>query len=323
MKNNTIICHLGVDISKTNLDIYVHPHGKHERIANESTTIQHFLNRMKKTYSHLRITCEATGGYERALIKAAQLKDIPIGVANPRRVRDFAKALGLLAKTDKIDAKAIARFGETVGTVNKEIVSASQEELASCRKRREQLIGMMTMEKNRLLLADKVMSKSIKPVLKTLENMLATLEKMINSLITQDADLLEKVTRMKTCKGVGSVVSLTLIANLPELGALNRRKIAGLVGVAPLNQDSGQRQGKRKTWGGRTAVRSSLYMAALVAVKHNPPIKMLYERLLVAGKAKKVALVACMRKLLMILNNMLKNQTDWSATYGQKVENFG
>lgn len=322
MKKNTIMCYMGVDVSSEHLDIYFHPEGRHQRIANEAIAIKQMLMQAQKVHSQLRITCEATGGYERVLVKAAHAEGIVVGIANARRVRDFAKALGLLAKTDKIDAKVIARFEEAVGTIAQQTASETQEELASCRKRREQLIGMITMEKNRLPQAGKAATKSINALIKTLEKALEALDKTINALLISDADLVEKARRLTTCKGVGPVVSFTLLANLPELGKLNRGTIASLVGVAPLNRDSGQKQGKRKTWGGRTAVRSALYMTALVAAKHNPPIKALYERLVTAGKAKKVALVACMRKLLLILNNMLKNQTDWSASYDQKSEHF-
>jgi len=322
VKNKTNEYFVGVDVSKDKLDIYYHPQGRYEQIANEVKAVEAFMEGLKKTTPHSRITCEATGGYQNILVKAAHAQGILIGTANARRVRDFAKAMGLLAKTDKIDAKTIALFEEQIGTHVAVQVSQAQEALAAYRKRREQLIGMITMEKNRLPQAGAVVAKDIKKHIKTLEKALEALDKASSAVIKTDEALLEKSNRLQTCKGVGKVVSFTLLANLKELGTFNRGEIASIAGVAPLNQDSGHRQGKRKTWGGRSAVRCALYMAALVAAKHNPVIKALYERLIAAGKAKKVALVACMRKLLLILNNMLKNKTDWSATHHEKSEIF-
>ena len=318
MKNNTTTTYfLGVDVSKDKLDIYHHPQGKHEQIANEKQAISSFLKRVKKL-SNAKITVEATGGYQDMLVSLAQGESVEIGVANPRCVKDFAKAKGHRAKTDKLDAKIIAMFEEQIGTRASEARTVAQEELQAYRKRHDQLQDMLTMEKNRLSQANPVVSKSIKKHIKTLEKELKEIEKTSKELVKQDEALAEKATRLETCKGVGSMTALVLLADLPELGSLNRAQAACIVGVAPLNQDSGKREGKRKTWGGRKRVRSALYMAALSAVRHNTAIKALYERLVMAGKAKKVALVACMRKLLLTLNNMLKNQTDWSATYNLK-----
>lgn len=320
MKNKTIKYFVGVDVSKDKLDIYYHPQNRYEQIANEVKAVEAFLAGLKKIGSPVRITCEATGGYQNTLVKAAHAQGLLIGTANARRVRDFAKAMGLLAKTDKIDAKTIALFEAQIGTHDTQPLTQAQEALAAYRKRREQLIDMITMEKNRLPRADRVVARGIKKHIKLLEDELKALEKASGTLIKQDEELLEKSNRLQTCKGVGKVVSFTLLANLKELGMFNRREIASLVGVAPHNQDSGYRQGKRKTWGGRSSVRCALYMAALVAAKHNPLIKALYERFIATGKAKKVALVACMRKLLLTLNNMLKNKMDWSANYNAKNE---
>jgi transposase len=315
MKNNTIKYFIGVDVSKNKLDIYHHPIGKFEQIPNEEKAIKALAKNLKKIDLPLRITCEATGGYQNLLVKIAVAEGIPTGTANARRVRDYAKAMGFLAKTDKIDAKTIALFEESIGTPVTQPRNETQEELAAYRKRRAQLIDMITMEKNRLAQATPLVAKDIQRHIKTLEKSLEALDKSSAKLVDQDKTLSEKSVRLQSCKGVGKVVSQTLLANLSELGTINRQEIASLVGVAPINKDSGNMRGKRSTWGGRSSVRCALYMAALVAKKHNPVIKVLYDRLVAAGKAKKVALVACMRKLLLILNNMLKNKTDWSATY--------
>lgn len=318
MKNNTNTCFLGIDVSKDKLDIYYHPQGKYEQIANEKRAITSFLKHAKKHIPNIRITVEATGGYQNNLVKTAHMQSITIGIANPRCVRDFAKAHNYLAKTDKIDAKIIALFEEQVGTRTSEEPTPVQEELMAYRKRLDQLTDMLTMEKNRLLQASPTVAKHIKKHIKTLEKERTELEKESTKLVKQNEVLAEKYERLQTCKGVGTTTTLVLLSNLPELGRLNRGEASSIVGVAPMNDDSGKRKGKRMIRGGRTRVRCALYMAALSAVKHNAPIKILYERLVAAGKAKKVALVACMRKLLLTLNNMLKNKTDWSAVYDQK-----
>jgi transposase len=319
MRNDTIKYFIGADVSKNKLDIYHHPTGRFEQVDNEEKAIEAFIDGLKKIDLPLRITCEATGGYQNLLVKIAAKHKISTGTANARRVRDYAKAMGFSAKTDKIDAKTIALFEENIGTFVTTPPSETQEELAAYRKRREQLIGMITMEKNRLTQATTSVADDIQEHIETLGKSLKKLDESSIALIKQDKELSEKSACLQSCVGVGAVVSQTLLANLSELGTLNRQQIACLVGVAPLNKDSGNMRGKRRTWGGRSAVRCMLYMSALVAKKHNPVIKALYERLIAAGKVKKVALVACMRKLLLILNNMLKNRTNWSATFGQKV----
>jgi transposase len=319
--DNTTTCFIGVDVSKAKLDIYHHPLGHYEQIDNEEKSIKKFLKTVKKTYSSVRISCEATGGYEKLLVNAVHSQQMHIGVANPRRVRDFAKALGLLAKTDRIDCKVIAIFDEKIEVRPHAKRIESEEEFGNYRKRREQLIDMIVMEKNRLAQAGKA-TKSVNDIIKILEKELEKLEQLIDKFIEKDPDISEKNKRLQTCKGIGKVAALVLSANLPELGQLNRGALACLVGIAPMNKDSGLKTGKRSIWGGRSEVRSALYMSALSAVRHNKPIKALYEKLIAAGKAKKVALVACMRRLLCILNNMIKNETDWSETYGQKCDNL-
>ena len=322
MKNDTNTCFIGIDVSKDKLDIYYHPQGKYEQIINEKRAIEFFLKHVKKHIPNIRITVEATGGYQTTLVKAAHAQSIAVGVANPRCVRDFAKAHNYLAKTDKIDAKIIALFEEQVGTRAAEERPPLQEELTAYRKRLDQVTDMLTMEKNRLPQVGPLLAKHIKKHIKILEKERIELEKESTKLIKQNEKLAEKYERLQTCKGIGSTTTLVLLSNLPELGNLNRGEASSIVGVAPMNDDSGKRKGKRMIRGGRTRVRCALYMAALSAIKYNAPIKILYTRLVAAGKAKKVALVACMRKLLLTLNNMLKNKTDWSPTYDQKSTNF-
>ena len=314
MRNTTRICYVGIDVSKDKLDIYLHPEGIYYQIANEKKAIKQFYGELGKG-KLLRLCCEATGDYESVLVKLAQEQGLEIAVANPRQVRDFAKAFGFLAKTDKVDAKTLALFNEKVEPRVKEPVAEEQEELGSYRKRRAQLVDMLTMEKNRLSKAKATVVKGIKKHIKILEKELDEMDKALQRCVETNVSLQEKALLIQSCKGAGRVLSYTLLAHLPELGQLNRRAIAKLVGVAPLNQDSGKKQGKRRTWGGRSVVRTALYMAALVASKHNSVIKALYERLLAKGKEKKVALVACMRKLLLILNRMIKDGTAWKEAY--------
>jgi transposase len=319
MKNNTLTCYVGVDVSKEKLDIYVYPHNHYEQIDNEKTAIRKLVLRLIKTYQTVHIACEASGGYERTLTQVVHALEVPISVLNARCVRDLAKAMGKLAKTDKVDAKMIALFCERLSPRTTTPMSDTEQVLREYRKRRDQLVDMITMEKNRLHQAgDRGIEKSIEKHIKTLEKELAEVDEALDKLIKQDPDSQKKVELLMSCKGVGRCVASTLLVYLPELGQIKRGAIASLVGVAPLNRDSGKTKGERQTWGGRAVVRCKLYMATLVAVKHNAPIKACYERLLQAGKRKKVALVACMRKLLLTLNSMLKNGTTWTPVFEQK-----
>lgn len=314
MKKDTQMCFVGVDVAKDKLDIYLHPEGIYDQVANEDKPIRKWLKGLKKAHGSIRIACEATGDYERDLVKAAEAEQIAIAVANPRQVRDFAKALGYLAKTDRVDAKVIGLFNEKIEPRVKEKSSEVGEKLGEYQKRRQQLVDLITMERQHRQRAGSTV-RSVDRLIKALEKELETIEKELQRIVQEDAVLNEKAMLMKSCKGVGCASAYALLAHLPELGRLNRGAIAKLVGVAPLNRDSGKTQGKRQTWGGRSAVRKILYMATLVAVRHNVLIKAVYERLLAAGKAKKVAIVACMRKLLLTLNTMLRHGMKWSATW--------
>jgi len=263
------------------------------------------------------VVLEATGGYERGLLCALQLAGMSVARVNPRQARDFAKAMGVLAKTDQVDAKVLRDFADVVARHADRtkyvtaMVDQARHALAELMVRRRQLVEMRVAENNRLEHASGMARRSIQSVLKLLDKQLGGIDREIDDHMDRhfkpQRDLLDSV------KGVGPVTILTLTAMLPELGRLGRRQIAKLVGVAPLADDSGKRQGKRMTWGGRSEVRSVVYMAAIVAMRHNPVIRTFYERLLGAGKPKKVAIVACMRKLLTILNAMLRDGRAWDA----------
>ena len=230
---------------------------------------------------------------------------------NPRQVRNFAKALGQLAKTDKIDGRILALFGEKIAPTPRPLKSQEQQDLSELKNRRRQLVDMITMENNRLDKASIAIQKPIQKTIKFLKKGLAEIDKKLQASIKSTPDLSRKAALLRSIKGVGAVTCVTLLADLPELGKLSHRKIAALVGVAPFNRDSGIALGKKTIWGGRSTVRTALYMAALVATKVNPQIKSFYERLCQAGKAKKVAFVARMHKLLIIMNAVIKSDQPW------------
>jgi transposase len=261
---------------------------------------------------------EATGGYEKPLAHFLQGQGVAVSIVNAKRVRDYAKALGLLAKNDVIDAKVIRMFADAVNPKLLPTVSDAQQALDAQVHRRDQLVKQRAMEKQHLeTVGNKEAIRSIKRTIAFLDKEIARIEKTIKALIKTDPTLTEKVDRLSGVKGIGDITALTLIADLPELGQLTNKEISALVGVAPFCRDSGAQKGKRTIWGGRIQVRSILYMAALSAVQYNPPLKAFYDRLLVKGKTKKVALVACMRKLLIVANSMLRNNTEWNPNHGK------
>ena len=263
------------------------------------------------------VVLEATGGYERGLVCALQEAGIAVARVNPRQARDFAKSMGVLAKTDQVDARTLRDFADVLARHPDRaryitaMLDEHRQQLAELMTRRRQLVDMHVAENNRLEHAGKRSVRSITSVLKTLDKQLAAIDREIDDHI--DRHFKDQRTLLDSVKGVGPVTILTLTAALPELGRLGRRQIAKLVGVAPLADDSGPRQGKRRIWGGRADVRAVVYMAAVVAAKHNPAIRAFHGRLIAAGKPKKVAIVACMRKLLTILNAMLRDQRLWDA----------
>ena len=300
---------IGVDVSKTRLDVAARPSGECWQASNDPAGIAELTGRLKELSPEL-VLFEATGGYERPLAWSLAEAGVPYAVTNPRQARDFAKATGRIAKTDKIDAQALAHFAEVVRPAVRQ-PDADAEALDVLVSRRRQLIEMLTAEKNRLALAAKLVRPDIEAHIVWLQNRLKDLDREMRDTIEARPDLRETERLLRSAKGVGPVVSSTLLATLPELGTINRRQIAALVGVAPMNRDSGAFRGRRMIWGGRAVARQTLYMAALTATRHDPTLSQYYCRLLAAGKAKKLALVACMRKLLTMLNAMLRDRRPW------------
>jgi transposase len=278
--------YIGIDVAKDQLDIAVRPNGD--------------------AWSVALVILEATGGLQIPVAAALATAGLPLSMVNPRQVRDFARATGKLAKTDWLDAQVLARFGEAVRPDPHRLPDVQTQELTALLTRRHQIIEILTAEKNRL-----GATRRVRDHIRWLEEELGNLDKDLDHTLWQSPLWREKDNLLRSVPGVGRVVSITLLADLPELGTLSRHQIAALVGVAPLNRDSGRFHGKRMVWGGRARVRAALYMAALTASRYNPVIKAFYQRLCGSGKARKVALTACMRKLLIILNLMVKHQQFW------------
>jgi transposase len=302
---------VGVDVSKGGLDVAVRPSGESTSFSNDELGIKPLVNRLAEIQPTL-IVLEATGGIERQLVGALVSAELPVVVVNPRQVRDFAKASGQLAKTDAIDAMVLARFAEAIRPTVRPLPDESLLELRALIARRRQLTEMIVAESNRLTAASKSVRKRINTHIRWLEAELGRADKDLDQSIRQTPIWKENEDLLRSAPGIGPVISRTLVAELPELGQLNRKQIAALVGIAPFNRDSGTLRGRRTIWGGRATVRGALYMAALVASRRNAVIRDFYKRLRNAGKPPKVALVACMRKLLTILNAMIKHRTRWS-----------
>jgi transposase len=290
--------------------VAVRPSGQHWQLANEEAALTTLLARLQPLAPTL-VVLEATGGFEHAVAAALATAGVPIVVANPRQVRDFARSTGQLAKTDAIDAQTLALFAERVRPVPRPLPDAAAQALDAVLTRRRQLLEMLTAERNRLGLARSPVVRRIRHHIRWLERELADVDRDLGRLIEQSPVWRAKDDLLQSVPGVGPVVSRTLLGELPELGRLTHKQIAALVGVAPLARDSGMRRGTRCVWGGRAPVRAVLYMGALVATRWNPVIRSFYQRLRTAGKPKKVALVACMRKLLTILNAMARTETYW------------
>jgi transposase len=297
---------VGIDVSKNQLDVAQVPAALPWAVPNNSDGIAELVQRLQ-TLEPALIVLEATGGYESAVAAMLMAASLPVVVVNPRQVRDFARAKNRLAKTDKIDARVLAEFGEAIRPELRPLPDTALKELGALVRRRQQLIEMLTAEKNRSFLTTGVVRSSIQEHVKWLEARLDDLNRDLDEAIRATPGWRERDALIRTQKGAGPVLALILTADLPELGSLNRKKISTLVGVAPLNRDSGQFRGKRKVWGGRPGVRAALYMPTLVATRHNPVIRDFYQRLLAAGKPKKLALTACMHKFLVILNALVRD----------------
>jgi len=302
---------IGIDVAKRELEVSERPSGACWTASNDVAGITGLVERIRAAGPVALIVVEATGGYEMALVAALAAVQLPVVVVNPRQVRDFARAVGQLAKTDRIDADVLAHFGEAVRPEPRPVPDELTQALHGWLSRRRQLLEMLGAEEQRLAVSTRDVRRHIQQHVEWLRAQLRDVDKELQTLIRTSPLWRENENLLRTTPGVGPVFATTLLADLPELGQLNRRQIAALVGVAPLNWDSGQQRGTRHIWGGRAAVRTTLYMATLSAIRCNPVIRAFFERLSTAGKPRKVALVACMRKLLTILNAMMRRRVGW------------
>src|ERR1019366_3704479 len=301
---------VGIDVGKLTLDFDCLPISTPQQFANDADGIVALVDLLKGSGVE-RIVIEATGGYETAVASALAVAKLPVVVVNPKQVRDFAKATGSLAETDRLDAKLLALFGERIRPALRTLPDEAQRALADLLDRRSQLVAMRAQEKARLATVTAIARKNVQQHIVWLDKCIAKLEGDLEERLRKSPGWCEKATGLRRGPGVGQVTTFALLARLPELGQLNRQAIAALVGVAPFNDDSGARRGARYIRGGRADVRCELYMATLSAIAHNKPIKEMYERLTASGKPFKLAMTACMRKLLTILNAMLKKNQTW------------
>ncbi|MDP2340405.1 MAG: IS110 family transposase [Deltaproteobacteria bacterium] len=310
---------VGIDVSKATLDVATRPTGESWSVPNDDAGVVDLARRLRELQPTL-VVVEATGGYEHLVTTACVVAGLPIAVVNPRQVRDFAKAIGRLAKTDALDASVLAHFADAVRPVVRAAPDEETRALDGLVQRRRQLVEMQTAEKNRRGTAQRSVHKSIDAVLKLLKLQIAAIDREIRDRIQRSPVWRAKDELLQSAKGVGPTTSAKLLSALPELGTITREKIAALVGLAPFNRDSGTMAGTRTCWGGRADVRTVLYMATRVAVRRNETIKVFYDRLRAAGKPDKVAIVACMRKLLVMLNAMLRQSAPWApGTAGRDV----
>jgi transposase len=302
---------VGIDVAKARLDVWVAGEEAGWAVPNDAAGIATLVERVQARPVSV-VVLEATGGYEYAAVAALSVAGQPVAVVNPRQVRDFARAIGRLAKTDRIDAQVLARFGAVVRPEPRPLPSAEVQELDALVTRRRQLLEMLQAERNRSKQARGKMVRQIREHITWLERQLGRIEAELRAAVEASPVWRAKEDLLRSVPGVGPQTAFTLLAELPELGSLSGRQVAALVGVAPFARDSGTLRGKRAIWGGRASVRTALYMAALVAARHNPYLNAYYRRLLAAGKAKKLALIACLRKLLVILNAMVAHGTPWN-----------
>ncbi len=308
---------VGIDVGKAQLDVVWHESGEHQAVENTAKGIRSLVRRLGKERVS-RIVIEATGRYERAFVLAAVVAGLPVIVAKPLTIRRYAGAIGVLAKTDKIDAGLIAQYAAVIKPEVRELASVKTLEIKDLLSRRRQLIIMRPMELNRLKLFEGALAVSCRRMIKSLEKEVASIEAQLDEAIESVQEWKARKALLTSVPGVGDTLAYTLLGDMPELGSLNQRQIASLTGVAPFNRDSGKLRGKRRIQGGRSSVRPVLFMAIMSAVQHNPVIKLFYDRLVASGKHKKVALTACMRKMICILNAMLKERASWDEKYAQK-----
>ena len=311
LRKSKSVVNVGVDVGKHYLDICIHEKQLYWQENNTAEGIKRLLKRLSH-YQVDRLVMEATGRYEFELAQAAYSRDIPVCIAKPLSVRRYAGAVDQLAKTDKIDAGIIARFA---AVIQPRVTPQKSKNLIAIKNlitRRRQLVNLRTQEMNRIKIMGKDLEVSCRRIIRYLDTEIKRIEKRLASHVEQQAEWTEKQVILKSAPGVGDALIYTLLADLPELGELNNREISSLVGVAPINRDSGRLRGKRRIQGGRAAIRTVLYMATLSATQCNPVIKAFYKKLVAQGKHKKVALTACMRKFITILNTMVKNKTEWA-----------
>lgn len=314
MTNSLPAVNVGVDVSKDTLDVYLLERDLLLSVPNHEQSIASLIKRLAR-YRLERIVIEATGRLERAFVGAAIAKGLPVVVVAPLKVRRFAEAAGQLAKTDSIDARLIARFAAALKPAARPPADANSQHIKDLVVRRRQLTSLRTMEKNRRPIMPETLKPSIDRIIDTLDHELAALEQLIQTAVEQDAAWHHKRDLLTSMPGIGPSVASTLIGDLPELGSLSRRQIGALTGVAPFNRDSGNFRGKRRIRGGRAHSRTALYLSAMVAIRYNPAIKRFYERLVQSGKHKKVALTACIRKIVTALNAMLRDNKPWQSSF--------
>ena len=303
--------YVGLDVAKAHIEAAVWPEARTWRVGHTEVALAALVQQIHALQPAL-VVLEATGGYETTLAGLLVAAGCPVAVVNPRQVRDFAKAIGQLAKTDTIDANVLALFAARIQPTPRPWPDTATQDLAALVARRRQLIEMLGAERNRLAVARRPLRRQLRDHIRWLERQLAAVDADIAGVIRQSPVWRDRDDLLRTVPGIGPQTASLLITYLPELGRLTRQQIAALVGVAPFPRESGRWRGRRVTWGGRAPVRAGLYMAALVATRHNPVLRTFYHRLLAAGKPKKVALVACMRKLLTILNAMVSHHQPWS-----------
>lgn len=308
--SDTTFHYVGVDVSKQTLDVFDPDNPNPHQYANDPTGLADFRKALP-TQGAYCVVVEASGGWEMPLAQTLAQAGVAVCVVNPRQVRDFARARGILAKTDRIDAQVIAQFARAVALQPRPLKEEQLLDLAALVKRRQQLLEMLTAEQNRLRTAPRALHKQLQAHIQWLKQQLKNNDNERDRLIKQSPLWQAKADLLRSAPGIGPVACSALIAELPELGALNRREIAALAGLAPYNRDSGTLRGRRAIWGGRAGVRTTLYMATLAATRCNPVIKAFYRKLTAAGKPHKVAMTACMRKFLVILNTMMRYQTPW------------